>query len=169
MSLGERYRHSKPDDVKKPKGTLPDIDETLDVKTPPMSDIQSRPQSRHLQQLLEPPDHNSYFDQQTWMQDHQVGQDDAHVSWPSMDVNFHLQEGERSTSTHSPNNELSRESSINGYLNGVDEALLQTPSEFLLSPQARGQFSHFPPIGTCQPALPTPPTSSSSSVRIQNA
>ncbi|KFY26335.1 hypothetical protein V491_01346 [Pseudogymnoascus sp. VKM F-3775] len=158
----ERYRHSKPDDVKKPKGTLPDADETLDIKTPPMSDMQSRPQSRHLQQLLEPPDHSSYFDQQTWMQDHPAGQHDAHISWPAMDVNFDLHDGERCTSTLTQNNELSRESPINGYLNGVDKAPVQASSEFFVSPQVREQFSHFSSTGTCHPALLTPPTSSSS-------
>lgn len=130
--------------------------------------MQSRPQSRHLQQLLEPPDHSSYFDQQTWMQDHPAGQHDAHISWPAMDVNFDLHDGERCTSTLTQNNELSRESPINGYLNGVDKAPVQASSEFFVSPQVREQFSHFSSTGTCHPALLTPPTSSSSTVRIEN-
>ncbi|KFZ08796.1 hypothetical protein V502_09110 [Pseudogymnoascus sp. VKM F-4520 (FW-2644)] len=156
----ERYRQTKPDDANKPKETLPGADEALLAITPPISDLQSRPQSKH---SLEPPDHNDYFAQHiNWIQDQPTDQPDAHVSWPPMDVSFHLQQGERCASSHSRNDELSRENSANGYLNAVDEALIQASPDYFVSSQIRGQFSHFPSVGTCHPALLTPPASSSS-------
>ncbi|OBT77983.1 hypothetical protein VF21_03174 [Pseudogymnoascus sp. 05NY08] len=156
----ERYRQAKPDDAKKPESTQPGADEALLDTTPHISDLQLRPESKH---SLELPDHNSFFVQHTsWIPDQAVGQPNAHVSWPPMDVNFYLQQGESCSSTHSPNNELSGESSANGYLNGVDEALIQASPEYFMSPQIRSQFSHFPSAGTCHPSLLTPPTSSSS-------
>lgn len=166
LSLGERYRQAKPDDAKKPQNTQPGADETLlDTKTH-ISDLLSRPESKH---SLELGDHNSYFVQHTnWISDQPMGQSDAHVSWPPMDVNFYLQQGESCSSTHSPNNELSGDISANGYLNGADEASIQASSEYFMSPQIRGQFSNFPSAGTCHPALLTPPASSSSAVRKQN-
>lgn len=85
-----------------------------------------------------------------------------------MDVDFHLQQGERCTSTHSQNDGLPRELSSHGYLNRVDEAMIPFSPESFVSSQIRGQLSHFPSVGTCQPALVTPPASSGSAVRNQN-
>lgn len=165
LSLGERYRQAKPDDAKKPECTQPGSDEALLDTTPHVSDLESRPQSKH---SLELPDHNCYFAQHTsWLPDQPLGPSDAHVSWPPMDVNFYLQQGEGCSSTHSPNNELSGDISANGYLNRADEASIQASPEYFMSPQIRGQFSHFPSAGTCHPSLLTSPISSSSAVRKQ--
>ncbi|KFY13720.1 hypothetical protein V492_03067 [Pseudogymnoascus sp. VKM F-4246] len=159
----ERYRQTKPDDAVKSKCTASDANEAMLVTSPTTSDLQSRPQSKHQQNVLEPPDHNGYFIQSTnWMQDHPAGHPDAHGSWPPMGVDFHLQEGERCASIHSQSDELSRETSINGYLNGLEDSTMQASPEYFTSAQIRGQYTHFTPIGVCPSALPTPPTSSSS-------
>ncbi|KFY57786.1 hypothetical protein V496_06333 [Pseudogymnoascus sp. VKM F-4515 (FW-2607)] len=158
----ERYRQTKPDDAKKPKGTPSGADEAPLATIPPISDLQSRPQSNH---SLELPDYNDYFVQYTnWIQDQPRGQADTDVYWPPMDVDFHLQQGERCTSTYSQNDGLPREHSSHGYLNRVDEAMIQVSPESFASSQIRGQLSHFPSVGTCQPALVTPPASSGSAV-----
>ncbi|KAL5344747.1 hypothetical protein ACLOAV_010144 [Pseudogymnoascus australis] len=156
----ERYRQVKPEDAKKLNGTLPDAHEALLDTIPPMSDLQSQPHSQHLQHLLEPLDHNGYLVQSTdWTQDQPTGQPDANASWPPIDVKFHFQQGEHCASTQSQNDKPSRESFTADYLNGLE---VQALSDYFVSSQIRGQFSQYPPVGTCNPVLLTPPASPSS-------
>lgn len=163
LSSGERYRQVKPEDAKKLNGTLPDAHEALLDTIPPMSDLQSQPHSQHLQHLLEPLDHNGYLVQSTdWTQDQPTGQPDANASWPPIDVKFHFQQGEHCASTQSQNDKPSRESFTADYLNGLE---VQALSDYFVSSQIRGQFSQYPPVGTCNPVLLTPPASPSSAVR----
>lgn len=111
-------------------------------------------------------DQLSREDSTNWVQDQPADQPDTHISWPPIDFNFLLQQAERCPSQ---NDELSREGSTTGYLNGLDDSSVQASPEYTVSSEIRGQFSHFLSVGRCRchPSL-TPPFASSSAVRAQN-